>query len=205
MPNNKDKQGTGIRHGMGFLDRSRAGVPTSTEDGDIGEFIEAMSRADSLCCRINREDDPAVRRALLEELFCSDLDPGTDVRPSFRCDIGCNIHLGRGVMVNYDCVFLDSAEIRVGDHTLIGPKVCIATPSRDFPVEERRKVRTVARPVRIGNDVWIGASATIMPGVTVGDGAVIGAGAVVTHDVPAGERWAGVPARRMARWNPSGS
>ena len=51
---------------MGFLDRSRAGVPTSTEDGDIGEFIEAMSRADSLCCRINREDDPAVRRALLE-------------------------------------------------------------------------------------------------------------------------------------------
>ena len=108
-------------------------------------------------------------------------------------------------MVNYDCVFLDSAEIRVGDHTLIGPKVCIATPSHDFPVEERRKVRTVARPVRIGNDVWIGASATIMPGVTVGDGAVIGAGAVVTHDVPAGERWAGVPARRMARWNPSGS
>ena len=60
MPNNKDKQGSGIRLSMGFLDRSRAGVPTSTEDEDIDEFIGAMSRADSLCCRINREDDPVV-------------------------------------------------------------------------------------------------------------------------------------------------
>ena len=186
---------------MGFLDRSRAGIPTSTEDEDIGEFTEAMSRADALCCRINREDDPMVRRELLEELLCSDLDSGTDIRPSFRCDIGTNIHLGRGVMVNYDCVFLDSADIWVGDHTLIGPKVCIATPSHDFSAEERRKVKTVARPVRIGNDVWIGASATILPGVTVGDGAVIGAGAVVTHDIPAGGRWAGVPARSMIRWS----
>ena len=180
---------------MGFLDRSRAGVSTSAEDEDIGEFIEAMDRADCLCSRINREGDPALRRVLFEELLCCDLDPETEIRPSFRCDVGLNIHLGRGVMVNYDCVFLDSAEIWVGDHTLIGPKVCIATPSHDFSVEERRSVKTVARPVRIGNDVWIGASATILPGVTVGDGAVIAAGSVVTHNIPAGMIAAGSPCR----------
>lgn len=80
---------------------------------------------------------------------------------------------------------------------MIAPRVCIITPNHTFSPEERRHVKTVAKQVRIGNDVWIGANATILPGVSIGDGAIIGAGAVVTHDVPAGETWVGNPARRI--------
>ncbi len=184
------------------MDRARAGIVTSTDDPDLSELTDAIDRAVSLCCRFGSEPDGGRRRAILEELLGCELDSGTVIKPSFRCDVGTNIHLGRNVMVNFDCVFLDSADITIGDDVLIGPRVCIATPSHDFPVEDRRRIATVARPVTIRDDVWIGASATILPGVTIGEGAVIGAGAVVTHDVPAGGRWAGVPARRMSRWSP---
>lgn len=182
---------------MGFLDRSRSGLPTSSADPDIGELIEAMERAEILCDRFN--SGGSDRRALLEELFGEELDPGTTVRPSFRCDVGTNIHLGRSVMVNYDCVLLDTADIRIGDHTLIAPRTVIATSSHDFPAMQRRDVRTLSLPVHIGSDVWIGASSVILPGITVGDGAIVGAGSIVTHDVPAGEVWAGNPARRIRR------
>lgn len=184
---------------MGFLDRARAGVETSMEDSDVTELDEAMVRATCLCTRFNCEPDAVRRRAILEELLGCGLDERTLVKPSFRCDVGHNIHLGRSVMINFDCVFLDSADIWVGDNVLIGPKVCLATPSHNFPPEQRRTIRTVAMPIRICDDVWIGASATILQGVTVGEGAIIGAGAVVTHDVPPGETWAGVPARRLER------
>lgn len=182
---------------MGFLDRARSGVPTSSADPDIDELDSAMERALRLCDMFN--SGRGDRRAVLEELLGGELDPGTTVRPSFRCDIGTNIHLGRGVMVNYDCVFLDTADITVGDHSLIAPRVVIATSSHDFPAEERRHVRTLSSSVTIGSDVWIGAAAVILPGRTIGDGAIVGAGSVVTHDVPAGEVWAGNPARRIRR------
>lgn len=183
---------------MDFLERARAGMKTSEADDDIGLFLDAMRRADVLCDRFNAPGTSwPERKAILEELFDQELDDGTSVRPTFRCDIGTNITIGRHVMINYDCVFLDSAEIFVGDYTMIGPKSCIATPSHMFSAEDRRVTTTRALPVRIGNDVWIGANVTVLPGVTIGDGAVIGAGAVVTRDVPPGETHAGVPARML--------
>lgn len=184
---------------MGFLDRARSGVPTSSADPDIGELEAAIARSTALCDRFNSPVGEDERRRILEELLGCDLDPGTTVRPSFRCDIGTNIHLGRGVMVNADCVFLDTADITVGDHSLIAPRVVIATSSHDFPIEERRSVRTLSSPVTIGSDAWIGAAAVILPGRTIGDGAIVGAGSVVTHDIPGGEVWAGNPARRIRR------
>lgn len=183
---------------MDFMDRVRAGVPTTQDDPDVGELLALLDRARALCDRFNAPGASAAeRRAVLGELFGRELDDGAEINPPFRCDIGTNIHLGRAPRINYDCVFLDTADIWIGDHVMIAPRVNIVTPSHDFPPEERRRVKTVARPVRIGDDVWIGTAATILPGVTVGDGAIIGAGAVVTRDVPAGEKWAGVPARRL--------
>lgn len=182
---------------MGMIERARSGVPTGMDDPDIGSFLEAIERAKGLCDRFNVCTGAEERRAILEELFGQELDGNADIKPSFHCDIGTNIHLGKQPMINYDCVFLDSADIWIGDNVLIAPKVCLATPSHDFPVEERRRIRTVARPIRIGDDVWIGAGAIVLGGITVGDGAIIGAGSVVTHDVPAGEVWAGNPARRI--------
>lgn len=182
---------------MGFLDRARSGVPTSSADPDIDELEVAIARSTALCDRFNSPVRPDVRRRILNKLFGYKLDPGTTVRPSFRCDIGTNIHLGRGVMVNADCVFLDTADITIGDHSLIAPRVVIATSSHDFPIEDRRSVRTLSLPVTIGSDVWIGAASVILPGRRIGDGAIVGAGSVVTHDIPAGEVWAGNPARRI--------
>lgn len=185
---------------MDFLERARRGLITSDQDEDIGEFLDALARGHSLCERFNTPGTSRdARRGILEELFGQPLDPRTSINPPFRCDVGTNIHLGRHVEVNFDCVFLDSAEITIGDNVLIAPKVCLATPGHDFPPMMRRHTATRALPIVIEDDVWIGASATVLGGVTIGEGAIIGAGAVVTRDVPPGETYAGVPARRLHR------
>lgn len=180
---------------MDFLERARRGMVTSSRDEDIDVFLAAMDRAHMLCERYNTPCTPeAERRAILAELFGREPDEGTVIRPNFWCDVGTNITMGKAVQINYDCVFLDSAEIEIGDHVLIAPKVCIATPGHNFPPEMRRDIATCARKIVIGDDVWIGANATVLGGVTIGEGAIIGAGAVVTKDVPAGETYVGVPA-----------
>ena len=190
---------------MDFMERARRSMTTSELDDDLDVFLSAMDRAHALCERFNVPCTPwAERKAILEELFGQGIDDETSVSPSFHCDIGTNISLGRHVRINFDCVFLDSAEISVGDNVLIAPKVCLATPGHDFPPEMRRHTATCAKPIVLEDDVWIGASATVLGGVTVGEGAVVGAGAVVTRDVPPGAKVAGVPARVIGgrRWSP---
>ena len=180
---------------MDFMERARRGIMTSELDGDLDVFLSAMDRAHSLCERFNVPCTPwSERKAILEELFGQELDPETTVAPTFWCDIGTNITLGRHVHINFDCVILDSAEVVIGDNVLIAPKVCIATPGHNFPPELRRHTTTRAEGITICDDVWIGAGAVILPGVTVGEGAIVGAGAVVTKDVPAGATYVGVPA-----------
>lgn len=117
------------------------------------------------------------------------------VNQPFRCDYGCNIHVGDDVFVNFNFTVLDEAPVTIGNHVFIGPNVSIYTACHPTDPDERRDGREWAKPVTIGNDVWIGGGATILPGVTVGDGAVIAAGAVVTRDVPARTIVGGNPAR----------
>ena len=186
----------GIHRSMDFMERARRGIMTSELDEDLDVFLSAMDRAHSLCERFNVPCTPwSERKAILEELFGQELDPETTVAPTFWCDIGTNITLGRHVHINFDCVILDSAEVVIGDNVLIAPKVCIATPGHNFAPELRRHTATRAEMITVCDDVWIGAGAVILPGVTVGEGAIVGAGAVVTKDVPAGVTYAGVPAR----------
>ncbi len=139
-------------------------------------------------------DEGERRTALLRELlgFVGD---GVVVRPPFFFDYGYNIRLGRGVFLNFNCIFLDVVGIVVGDGTQIGPAVQILTPDHPRDPALRRRGLESGRPVRIGDNVWIGGGAIILPGVTVGDDAIIGAGSVVTRDVPAGATVAGNPAR----------
>ena len=117
------------------------------------------------------------------------------VRPPFFCDYGFNIRLGDDVFVNYNCVFLDVVTIAVGHRTQIGPAVQIYAADHPRDAELRREGFELGRPCTIGNDVWIGGGAIILPGVSIGDRAVIGAGSVVTRDVPAAATVAGNPAR----------
>ena len=112
----------------------------------------------------------------------------------FRCDYGCNIHIGENFFANFNLTILDEAEVRIGDNVLIGPNVSIYTACHPIEVAERNKWIEWAEPVTIGNSVWIGGSVTILPGVTIGDNAVIGAGSVVTKNVPADVVVAGNPA-----------
>ncbi len=137
------------------------------------------------------------RRALLAERFAS-VGEGAEIRPPFHCDYGFNIRIGRGSFMNFNCVILDVVAVTIGDRTQIGPGVQILTA--DHPRDPARRATGLefGRPIVIGDNVWIGGGALILPGVTVGDNAIIGSGAVVTRDVAAGATVAGNPARRLA-------
>lgn len=139
-------------------------------------------------------ETPAVRRALLEELLGS-VGEGAVIRPPFHCDYGYNIHLGNDVFFNFNCVILDVVEVRIGNGTQIGPAVQIYAADHPRDAEGRRSGLEFGRAVVIGENVWIGGGAIILPGVTIGDDAVIGAGSVVTRDVAAGTTVVGNPAR----------
>lgn len=113
----------------------------------------------------------------------------------FRCDYGCNIHIGNNFFANFNLTILDEAAVTIGDNVFIGPNVSIYTACHPLEADERNTGVEWAEPVTIGNSVWIGGSATILPGVTIGNNCVIGAGSVVTKDVPSNTVAAGNPAR----------
>lgn len=120
------------------------------------------------------------------------------IRPPFYCDYGYNIHVGKNVYINFNCVMLDVCEIRIGDYTLIGPGVQIMTATHPVDHELRRTGIEFAKPITIGSNVWIGGGAQILPGVTIGDNVIIGAGAVVTKSIEAGQTVVGNPAKAIA-------
>jgi maltose O-acetyltransferase len=144
-----------------------------------------------------RDASDADRLALLRKLLAK---VGNDVvvRPPFYCDYGYNIRIGPDVFLNFNCVVLDVVAVTVGARTQIGPAAQIYAADHPRDPSLRRTGVEFGRPVHIGQDVWIGGGAIILPGVTIGDNAVIGAGSVVTHDVPAGATARGNPARVVA-------
>lgn len=136
------------------------------------------------------EEQKAILRSLLGshgEWF--------QINQPFRCDYGCNIHIGEGFFANFNLTVLDEAEVRIGNNVFIGPNVSIYTACHPLDSETRDKAIEWSEPVTIGNSVWIGGSATILPGVTIGNNVVVGAGAVVTKDVPDNVVVGGNPAR----------
>lgn len=137
---------------------------------------------------------PEERERLLRRVVGSAGD-GANLEPTFRCEFGRNIHLGARFFANFDCVMLDGAPITIGDDVLLGPKVGLYTSNHALDVAERIAGACWARPITVGDGVWIGGGVTVLPGVTIGDGAVVGAGTVVTRDVPAGMVCAGNPGR----------
>ncbi len=155
---------------------------------------EMSRRALRYTAEINgKYHEPQELRRLFFELIGKEEDDTFGLFPPFSTDYGMNITLGKRVFINSGCCFQDQGGIQIGDDCLIGQQVVIATLNHDPDPEKRGDM--VAAPVKIGNKVWIGAHATVLPGVQIGDGAIVGAGAVVTKDVPAYAVVAGVPAR----------
>lgn len=113
------------------------------------------------------------------------------IEPGFQCDYGGQISLGDNFYANFNCVMLDSAAITIGDDVMLGPGVHIYTVDHPRDAQERLAGGCIAKPVNIGNGVWVGGGAKILPGVTIGENAIIGANTVVTKDVPAECRYLG--------------
>ena len=156
------------------------------------QLAEEHRRALRLTRRYNMtgEDQTEEREALMQELLGS---VGEDVviMPPFRCDYGTQIEIGDHFFANYDCLFLDVCSIKIGDHVMLGPRVCLYTAAHPLSAEIRDTGLEYGKPITIGHSVWIGGNVIVNPGNDV----VIGAGSVVTHDLPDGVIAAGNPCR----------
>jgi len=152
------------------------------------------AKAKAVCQQFNLAPESAKKSALraLQGLFAA--SPNSWIEPTFYCDYGYNIHMGRNFYANHNVVILDAAPVTFGDDVMLAPGVLISTASHPLDAKRRNKGLETAKPITIGNSVWIGMGAKILDGVTIGDNAVIAAGALVNKDVPANTVVAGVPA-----------
>lgn len=157
---------------------------------------EAFRTALTTTARFNEAyvSDPDGAQVILQGLF-GELGEGSHVRAPLRVDYGTQIHIGPGTFVNYGLVALDVVEIRIGANCQLANDIQLLTPIHPLDPQPRREGWEAGVPITIGDNVWIGGGAIVLPGVTIGDDAVVGAGSVVTKDVPARTVVAGNPAR----------
>ncbi len=139
----------------------------------------------------------AEKTALLREMFAQIGDGCYIETPFYSNWGGKNVHFGKNVYANFNLTLVDDTHIYVGDYTMFGPNVTVATAGHPIQPDLRRLGMQYNFPVRIGKNCWIGAGSLIMPGVTIGDNVVIGAGSVVTKDIPSGVVAVGNPCRVM--------
>jgi Acetyltransferase (isoleucine patch superfamily) len=166
---------------------------------DLSEFlVEAREKTVLLTNRYNASfgKSQQEREQILDQLLKSH---GVNVyfEPNFRCEFGWNITIGNNFYANFDCVILDGGSVTIGDNVLIGPRCGIYTVNHAIDADERKMGGCYAKPIKIGNDVWIGGGVSITQGVSIGDNAIIGCGSVVTKDVPPNTIAAGNPCRAL--------
>lgn len=138
--------------------------------------------------------DAEAAQPLLAELLGS-VGEDVRIRPPLFVDYGSHLTVGARTFVNYHLTALDVAPITIGEDCQLGPNVQLLTPTHPLEPQPRRDKLEAARPITIGDNVWLGGGVIVLPGVTIGDNSVIGAGSVVTRDVPAGVVAVGNPAR----------
>ncbi|MFJ8766266.1 sugar O-acetyltransferase [Streptomyces clavifer] len=175
------------------LERMLAGDLYIADDPEIARRQQHAMR---LAARYHAAyvEDAATARPLLAELLAS-VGEGVEVRPPLAVDYGSNITIGARTFVNYNLTALDVATITIGEDCQIGPNVQLLTPTHPLEPQPRRDKLEAARPITIGDNIWLGGGVIVCPGVTIGDNTVIGAGAVVTKDIPADVVAVGNPAR----------
>lgn len=139
-------------------------------------------------------EDPDGARPILADLLGS-LGEDAHVKPPLYVDYGTFISVGARTFINYNLTALDVAPIIIGEDCQIGPNVQLLTPTHPVEPRPRRDRLEAAKPITIGDNVWLSGGAIVLPGVTIGSNSVIGAGAVVTRDVPANSVAVGNPAR----------
>lgn len=179
-------------------------MPTEREKMVAGELFSAadpeikaeLLRTRKLLHELNHSgpDEDERRETILGKLFCNS-EHLPWLEPPFYCDFGWNISLGEKVYFNFNCVILDGCPVTIGTNCLFAPNVQIYTATHPLDWRIRADWLENAKPVAVGDHVWVGGGSILLPGVTVGSRTVIGAGSVVTKDVPDGVLAAGNPAR----------
>ena len=144
-----------------------------------------------------RPSEGEKRSKLLKEMF-AEIGDGCYIEPPLRANWGGHfVHFGKNIYANFNLTLVDDTHIYVGDATMFGPNVTIATAGHPIFPELREQAYQYNMPVRIGKNCWLGAGVIVMPGVTIGDNTVIGAGSIVTKDIPANVVAVGNPCRVM--------
>ncbi len=152
---------------------------------DSPEVSEKLVRCADKCHELNslRPSMTERRRAIVEELLGS-IGEGFVLHSPFMCDFGFNIHIGDNFVGNFNLSILDEASVVIGDNVMIGPNCSLVTIVHAVDAHQRNDGVMMAKPIVIGDNVWIAANVVILPGVSIGDGTVIGAGSVVTKSIP---------------------
>ncbi|HEX4731912.1 MAG TPA: sugar O-acetyltransferase [Solirubrobacterales bacterium] len=176
-------------------ERMLAGDPYIADDPELSERMRRAARLAAEFAAVAPKDRAAARVILASLL--GGLGETTVVRPPIYVDYGDQLTIGDRGFVNFGLVALDVAPITIGDDCQIGPNVQLLAASHPTEPEPRRAKLETAAPITIGDNVWLGGGAIVLPGVTIGDNSVIGAGAVVTKDVPANVVAVGNPARAI--------
>ena len=161
---------------------------------DDPELVSSRARARALLDRYNDTGQTKEERERLLRELLGDVADGVVVVPTFRCDYGSQISIGSGTFVNYDCVMLDVAPIRIGAACQLATRVQLLAATHPVDPEPRREGWEYGLPITLGDNIWLGGGVIVCPGVTIGDDTVVGAGAVVTRNLPAGVVAFGVPA-----------
>ena len=181
-----------VDDGRSPRERMEAGDLYRVDDELATDGRRAMARCETYnALGVDQADE---RRQLLEDLL-GNIGADTVIRPPFHCDYGRYLSIGARTFANFGLVALDCAPITIGDDVQIGPNVALLTPTHPIDPDLRRAGWEAAQPITIGDNVWLGGGAIVLPGVTIGSDTVVGAGAVVSRDLPQGVVAAGNPAR----------
>lgn len=173
---------------------------TETDEEKQLTASELFQEAIKITMEINTQyHTPKELQEIIGRLIGKRVDNTFRLFPPFYTDFGKNISIGKDVFINSGCHFQDQGGIEIGNGVLIGHSVVLATINHDLAPSQKRKNHYA--PIKIGNYVWIGSNATILPGVTIGEWSVVAAGAVVSKDVPSYTVVGGVPAKILKRLN----
>ena len=160
------------------------------------ELINDRYKAKDICYKYNnlKPSDIEGKDRIIKSLFAK-IGKQIIVEQNFWCDYGYNISVGENFYMNHNCIILDCAKVEFGDNVFIAPNCSFYTAGHPLDYETRNKGLEYAKPIKVGNNVWIGGNVVVLPGVTIGDNVVIGAGSIVTKDIPSNVVAVGNPCR----------